>query len=69
MDYSTNGKVADELPTDIPNIIRKYAAIIDYVDASTYSGFRIGISATHPINKIPLDWNYKKQSIIEKTIY
>ena len=68
-DYSANGKVTDELPEDISNSIRKYAAIIDYVDTSTYSGFRMGISATHPINKIPLDWNYKKQSTIERAIY
>ena len=67
--YSINGKVTGELPEDISNSIQKYVAIIDYVDASTYSGFRIGISATHPINKIPLDWNYKKQSTIERAIY
>ena len=66
------GEVKELITDDAPKPLGNYARIPHYVDANLFHDQLTGRSVTgilYLVNKIPVDWYYKKQSTVDTAKY
>ena len=71
--HSVHGELEEILPRKPPTSLGKHVTHTHYVYANPIQDIRTRWSVTagilHMINKAPLDWNSKKQAIVQTTTY
>jgi len=66
------GDVSEILPKDAPVPLGNFVMLSHYVDANLYHDMLTGRSVTgilHYLNKMPINWYFKKQATIETATY